>query len=438
MKTIIKTFLTVFAVCSFFAAGLFAAPDETYDKLKLMVDVMEIISDNYVSETDTKDLAVGAINGVVRTLDPFSQYMEEKAYKDMKNETEGSYSGVGLRIMIKNNFVTVVSPLPGTPAYKAGILPDDRITKIDSKDSVGMSSDEAVDLMRGKAGSKVKLTVSRDNVLEDLEFNLVREKIKIETVKSVLLDGGIAYIRLSEFNAQSASDLNKILIDYSKREMKAVVLDLRNNPGGLLDSAIDVVSMFVKDKTLALTTKGRNEEMKKEYFTKGGGEFSDIPFVILVNRGSASASEIVSGAMQDFKRALIIGNNTFGKGSVQTVIPLSDGTALRLTVAKYYLPSGRPINRSEDRFAKNGINPDIEIKVSVEDEVKLYAQSEMIFSKDKSPKSAVADENKIEDEVLNKALEIINEGKVFDMIKDSKAAETAAKENGRKSKKQKQ
>ncbi|MCL2484864.1 MAG: S41 family peptidase [Endomicrobia bacterium] len=418
MKFILKKFLAVSAACFLFSANLFASSDETYDKLRIMIDVMEIIGANYVYETNPRDLVTGAINGVVRTLDPFSQFMEEKAYKDMKNETEGAYSGVGLRIMVKNSFITVVSPLPDTPAYRAGILPEDRIIKIDSKSAIGMSSDEAVNLMRGKAGAKVKLTISRDNVLEDLEFTLVREKIKIETIRSVLLDGGIAYIRLSEFNAQSASDLNKALTDYSKQGMKALVLDLRNNPGGLLDSAIDIISLFIKEKTIALTTRGRHEEMKKEYFTKGGGEFADIPFVILVNRGSASASEIVAGAMQDFKRALIIGNNTFGKGSVQTVIPLSDGTALRLTIAKYYLPSGRPINRFDDKLAKNGIFPDIEIKVPVEDEVKLYTQSEMIFSKDKKPKSVVADENKISDAVLNRAIEIINEGKVFEMIKE--------------------
>ncbi len=414
-----------------------AASDETYDKLKLMVDVMEIINTSYVSEVDSKTLAVGAINGVVRTLDPFSQYMEEKAYKDMKNETEGAYSGIGLRIMVKNGFITIVSPIPGTPAYKAGILPEDRIIKIDDKSAVNMSSDEAVDLMRGKAGTKVKITMSRDNVLEEIVFNLTREKIKIETVKSTMLEGGIAYIRLSEFNAQSAADLQKALLEFSKNGMKAAVLDLRNNPGGLLDSAIDVISMFTKDKTLALSTKGRVEEMKREYFTKGSGEFADIPLVVLVNRGSASASEIVSGALQDYKRALVIGGNTFGKGSVQTVIPLSDGTALRLTIAKYYLPSGRPINHSEERNAKNGITPDIEIKVTVEDEIKLYSQSEMIFSKDEAPKSAVEEKDKVSDLVLDKALEVIKEDKVSEMIAQSNALEAKDSKEVKETKKEK-
>jgi len=405
---------------------LFADSDETYDKLKLLVDVMEIINANYVSETNSKDLVTGAIHGVVKTLDPFSQYMEEKAYKDMKNETEGSYSGVGMRIMVKNNFITVITPIPDTPAYRAGILPEDRIIKIDDKSAINMSSDKAAELMKGKAGTKVTVVISRDNVKEDLTFVLTREKIKIETVKSIMLDNQIAYIRLSEFNAQSAADIQKALTEFAKQGMKGIILDLRNDPGGLLDSAIDIISMFVKDKVLTLTTKGRTEDLKREYYTKGGGEFADIPMVVLVNRGSASAAEIVSGSLQDFKRALIIGSNTFGKGSVQTVIPLSDGSALRLTIAKYYLPSGRPINRSDDNLTKNGINPDIEIKVTIEDEIKLYAQSDMIFSKDKNPKPEVADENKIEDAVLNKAIEIIREGRVFDMIKESKALDAAA------------
>jgi carboxyl-terminal processing protease len=325
--------------------------------------------------------------------------------------------------MSKNNYITVISPIPGTPAYKAGILPEDRIVKIDTMSAVGMSSDEAANLMRGKAGAKVKLTISRDNTPKELEFLITREKIKIETVRSTMLEGNIAYIRLSEFNAQSAQDVKKVLNDFSKQDMQALILDLRNNPGGLLDSAIDIISLFIQDVHLTLTTKGRTEENKKEYFTSGNALFPDIPFIILVNRGSASASEIVSGAMQDFKRALIVGSNTFGKGSVQTIIPLSDGTALRLTIAKYYLPSGRPINRSEEKQVLNGITPDIEIKIPIETEIKLYSQSEMIFAKDKDPKSVVEEKDKVADEALEKALEIIKEGKVFDAIKESKVLE---------------
>ncbi|MDR3111562.1 MAG: S41 family peptidase [Elusimicrobiota bacterium] len=388
---------------------------KTYEKLKLLIDVMDIIDNHYVDETETKDLATGAIRGVVGSLDPFSQYMEEKVYKEMKTETEGSYGGVGLRIMVKDSFITVISPMLGTPAYKSGILPEDRILKINKKSAVGMSSDEAVKLMRGRAGTKVMLTISRTNAVEPLVFNLKRAKIKIETVKTSILDGKIAYIRLTEFNTQSARDIRKVLVDHKNKGIKSLILDLRNNPGGLLDSAIEIVSMFIKEKTLVLTTKGRDESIKKEYFTSGNGEFSDIPLIVLVNRGSASASEIVSGVMQDYKRALIIGNNTFGKGSVQTVIPLPDGTALRLTIAKYYLPSGRPINRSEGKKnIKNGITPDVEVSVTIEEEIKLYMQGEKILQKYTVVQSTNSFHNNdclVEDKVLDAAIKLIKQNK---------------------------
>ncbi|MDR2645524.1 MAG: S41 family peptidase [Endomicrobium sp.] len=412
---VFKKIVLLFFIFVFFNLQAYGAGDEAYEKLKLMIDVMEIIDKNYVLEINPKNLTVGAIKGVVDSLDPFSQYMEEKAFKDMKNETEGAYSGVGLRIMSKNNFITIVSPLPGTPAYRAGILPNDRIIKIDGKSTNRMSTDEAVELMRGKVGKKIKLTISRSNTADELEFNLIREKIKIKTLRTIMLDDGIGYIRLSEFNAQSDEDMKKALYAFKDQGMKAFILDLRNNPGGLLDSAINIISLFIEDTKLILTTKGRKEETKREYYTNGKADFADIPFVVLINRGSASASEIVSGALQDFRRSLIIGSNTFGKGSVQTVIPLPDGTALRLTIAKYYLPSGRTINHSNEKNAKNGITPDIDIPVTIEEEIKLYAQSDMLFSKNKDEKK-----NIIEDKALNKALEIIKENKIKEAIEFSK------------------
>jgi carboxyl-terminal processing protease len=275
-----------------------------------------------------------------------------------------------------------------------------------------MTTDEAVDRMRGKAGKKVNLNISRSNIFDELEFSIIRKKIKIETVKSIMIDDGIGYIRLSEFNSQSDEDIKKILDIFKEQGMKSFILDLRNNPGGLLDSAINIVSLFIEDKKLALTTKGRKKETKREYYTNGKAGFADIPFVVLVNRGSASASEIVSGALQDFKRALIIGSNTFGKGSVQTVMPLPCGTAIRLTIAKYYLPSGRPISHSNEKNAKNGITPDIGISVTIEEEIKLYAQSDMIFSKNKDN----GNKNIIEDKALNKAIELIKESKIKDLL----------------------
>jgi carboxyl-terminal processing protease len=409
--------------------NIFAVGDATHDKLKLMIDVMGVINANYVSETKPEDLVVGAVKGAVSTLkDPNSRYMGEKAYKKHKSEMKGSYGGVGIIIRLENNDgITVILPMHDTPAYKAGILPGDRIVKIDEKSTIDMSSDEASDLMRGKPGKKVKLTVARDNVVDPIEFNLVRAKIKLETVKTTMLDDGIAYIKLTEFNAQSADDIKKALINYRNQEMKALILDLRNNLGGLVNSAVDIISMFIPDRKLTLTTKGRIAEAKKEYFTSGNGEFSDLQLIILVNTISASASEILSGTMRDFKRALIIGSNTFGKGSVQTILPLPDGVALRLTIAKYYLPSGRPIDRSDDKDAKNGITPDIEIKVDAEDEVKLFMQEKLIFEKnkdhkkDEDHKSVVDKEEYVEDTVLNKAIEIIKEGKIIEKIESSTA-----------------
>ncbi|MDR1523063.1 MAG: S41 family peptidase [Endomicrobium sp.] len=412
MKKIFPLLILMF----FCQTSIFSQTDETYEKLSTFVDVMEIINTNYVSETKPKNLVINAIKGMAGTLDPFSQYMEEKAYKEVQTEADGSYGGVGLRIMTKNSNLIVVSPLPGTPAYKAGILPEDRIIKINDKSSVGMSTDRAVSIMRGKVGKKVKLTICRGKDAKEVEFTLVREKIKIETVKSTIFDKNIAYIRLTEFNSQSAADIRNELLNYKSQNIKALILDLRNNPGGLLESALEIVSMFVSERRLVLTTKGKIEETKTEYFTNGGGLFFDLPVVILINRGSASASEIVSGVMQDFKRALIVGSNTFGKGSMQTIFPLSDGTALRLTTAKYYLPSGRPIERSNEKTAKNGITPDIDVNVTREEEIKLYAHGDMLFEKDKELK------NEVEDKALNKALEIIKTNKIMEEIETSKVS----------------
>ncbi|MDR0823090.1 MAG: S41 family peptidase [Endomicrobium sp.] len=435
----LKKFFVITLVLFFFTGQSAFSADATYEKLKIMIDVMEIIKNSYVDEKDTKDMAAGAIRGVVSTLDPFSQYMEEKAYKDMKEETAGEFSGIGIRIMSKNDFITVVSPIQETPAYKAGMLPGDRIIKINGKNAVKMNQEEAVKMMKGKPGTKVTITVSRDNVIDPIEFVLKRDKIKIETVRSILLDGDIAYVRLTEFNAKSAQDVEDAFDKLVKQGAKGFIFDLRNNPGGLLDSAIDIISLFKKDKVLALTTKGRNESMKREYFTNGRAKFEKIPIIILVNRGSASASEIVTGAMQDFKRALIMGANTFGKGSVQTILPLSDGTALRLTIAKYYLPSGRPITRAEGSNDKNGVTPDIEFKLTIEDEIKLYIQSDLILEKykkgavkteiakssaavSKSSDTAVKDAKKddIEDIVLAEAIKIMKDNKVEEKIKSKK------------------
>ncbi|GHT33617.1 peptidase S41 [Endomicrobiia bacterium] len=425
----------LFFICN---VNTFAKADKTYDKLGLMVDVMEMIGVDYVSETKPEDLAVGAIKGVVAALkDPYCQYMEEKEYEKFKNELEGYYVGIGLISKVQNDRLVVILPMLGTPAYKAGILPKDIIIKIDGKSTKGMPYSEAVSLMRGKVGKKVKLTIVRSDVLNPMEFNLVRKKIKSETMVAKMLDNGIAYVKLMMFNAQSADDIKKALTDYRKQGVKSLILDLRDNLGGLVDPAINIASIFIKEKKLVVSTKGRTTESKKEYFTSGNGEFSDLEFIILINKYSASASEVLSGAMQDYKRALIMGCNTFGKGVIQETRPLPKKStgALVLTIAKYYLPSGRSINRSDDKDSKNGITPDVdvEVEVSKEDEERLCMQEYLISMNDKYQKatsaknkhqrSAVDKEKKVEDKVLNKAIEIIKENKIAEKITSSKATE---------------
>jgi len=411
---ILKIKRTLFISAVILFAGFlnaYAKSDETYDALRMMVDVMEIIDNNYVETTKPKDLVIGAINGVVRTLDPYSQFMDEKAYKEMKTETQGSYGGVGLRIMMQDGILTVLTPMPDTPAYYAGILPEDKIIKIDEQSTENMSSDEAVKLMRGNPGTFVVLTISRPKAKEELVFKIKRKMIKIETVKKMMLEDNIGYIRLSEFNAQSAEDVANMLNDLSKEKAKALIFDLRNNPGGLLESSVNICELFIKEGSLVVSTKGRDKALEQNYYTKKKPLFPDIPLVILINKGSASASEIVTGTMQDYKRALVIGGNSFGKGSVQTIIPLSDGNALRLTIAKYYLPSGRTIVKQDvKKGIKSGITPDVFIEVSPEAEGKLYMQSESVkLSKDDN-------EPKIEDEVLQTAVKIIKADKVNEYI----------------------
>ncbi len=418
--------LMIALFCFVFLGNVYAKSDTTYDELRKMIDIMEIIDNKYVEERENKDLIIGAIRGLVRTLDPYSQYMTEKDYKEMKTETQGSFGGVGIRITIQNNELTVVTPMPDTPAYYAGILPEDKIIKIDDKSTQDITSDEAVKLMRGNPGTKVVLTIYRPSTKEELTFTIIRKKIKIETVKKKMLEDNIGYIRLSEFNAQSYNDVSSMLKELSKENMKAFILDLRNNPGGLLDSAINICSLFIKEDSLVVSTKCKDKTMEQYYYTQKKPDYSDIPVVVLINRGSASASEIVTGTLQDYKRALVIGSNSFGKGTVQTILPLSDGSALRLTIAKYCLPSGKMISHSDNKKdKKNGVAPDVYVEVSPETEGKLYMQAES----EGTPKNKDKKEEIVRDEVLDTAIKIIKANKVSEYIeKPSKYEQDFPKE----------
>ena len=331
-----------------------AGTDDIYQNLEIFTEVLRQIEKNYVEPEDPQNLIYGAIKGMVQNLDPHSSFMTKEEHQDLLIETKGSFSGVGIEISVKDNVLTVVSPIEGTPAYAAGIQSGDKIIRIDDKPTNDMTLSDAVKNIRGRKGTKVKLTILRESVEKPLEFTITRDVIPLRSVRSYLLSPDIGYVRISTFQSKTSEDLDDALEKMETgRNLKGLILDLRNNPGGLLSQAIEVSDLFL-DAGLIVSTKGRNASQDMEVSAQKNEVERDYPIIVLVNGGSASASEIVAGALQDNKRALILGTQTFGKGSVQTILPLSDGSGLRLTTAKYYTPSGKSIQAS-------GITPDIEV-----------------------------------------------------------------------------
>ncbi len=385
------------------------ATEETYGQLKLLVDIFTLIQENYVEPVETKKLVYGAATGMTKTLDAFSQFMEPQIHQEMKTETEGQFGGLGIRISIKDGILTVVTPLPGTPAYRLGILPGDKIIKIENEPTQGITIEEAVKKLRGTPGTQVTITIHREGEKEPITYTVTREWIKLESVRSKIVDKEIGYVKLIEFSAKTGQDLDVALKELEDKGMKSLILDLRNNPGGLLNSAYEITRRFIGDEKLIVYTQGRKPEQKQEFRAAKKALYQILPLVVLVNKGSASGSEIVAGALQDHKRALIIGSTTFGKASVQSVFPLSDGSGLRLTTAKYYTPSGRVI---QDK----GVTPDIIIEVSKETEAKLMVQEEMIYAKDKEPESVTKKETLVEDIILQRAIELLRAKEIFSQI----------------------
>jgi carboxyl-terminal processing protease len=324
-------------------------------KLKVFAQALALIEENYPEPKTTKDLVYGAIQGAVGTLDPHSSFMTPEEFKELQIETKGKFSGIGIEITLKDRILTVVSPIEGTPAYQAGIQAADKILKIDGASTKNMTLMDAVKKIRGPKGSKVILTINREGFAQPKDFAITREIIPIRSVKARIVDGGIGYIRLTNFQDQTDHDLQAFLKKMRQRlvPFRGLILDLRNDPGGLLDQAVRVSDEFLKSG-LIVYTEGRGRQQSMRFYARPGGEgkFSTVPMVVLINEGSASASEIVAGALKDQKRALIVGSKSFGKGSVQTIIPLEDGSALRLTTALYYTPSGITIN-------EKGIEPDV-------------------------------------------------------------------------------
>jgi carboxyl-terminal processing protease len=327
---------------------------ETYEELKTFSEILNQVQKHYVDETKAKDLIQGAIRGMLSTLDPHSAYMTPEMYKEMQVETKGEFGGVGIQIGVKDNRLAVIAPIEGTPAYRAGIKAGDFIVKVNDDSTKDLTLMDAVQKMRGPKGSKVSLTIQREGTPDPLVFTLVRDTIKIESVKSRVMEN-LGYVRLTQFQEATGKDFAKAIKQFKEQKVQGAILDLRNNPGGLLTAAVDVSEQFLPSGKLIVYTKSR-EGKKDEWMAKSRDQLEDLPVIILVNEGSASASEIVAGALQDWGRAVIVGTTSFGKGSVQTILTLGDGSGLRLTTAKYYTPKGRSIQST-------GITPDIVVKL---------------------------------------------------------------------------
>ncbi len=339
----------------------------TYELLNLFGEVMERAKLNYVEEVSDKKLIESAINGMLTSLDPHSSYLDAESFNYMNEQTKGKFGGLGIEVTMDNGLVKVVSPIDDTPAAKAGIKAGDYITHINGETVVGMSLNDAVSKMRGKVGEKVKLSIRRINS-KPIELTIKRQEIKIQSVKSEIKDDSIAYIRISSFTEDVDDAVNKAITDAKKKlknKLLGIVIDVRNNPGGLLDQAVDVSDLFL-EKGEIVSTRSRNESDTVKFMANEGDVAKGLPIVVMINEGSASASEILAGALQDHHRAIILGERSFGKGSVQTVIPLRDYGAMRLTTARYYTPSGRSIQAK-------GIEPDIEVKPAKVEELESYA-----------------------------------------------------------------
>jgi carboxyl-terminal processing protease len=392
-----------------------SAAGEGYEDLKTFTEVLSMVNKYYVEEVKTKDLIYSAIKGMLGSLDPHSSFMPPEAYKEMQVETKGEFGGLGIQIGMKDKTLTVIAPIEDTPAFRAGIKAGDQIVKINKESTQDMTLQDAVSKMRGAPKTSVTIGILREGWEEPKDFTIVREIIKIKSVKSKILEDKIGYIKLSQFQEMTSSDLASAVTKMKDEKVNSLVLDLRNNPGGLLNSAIDVTSQFLPKGKLVVYTKTRAGE-KSEFFTDGESYFSK-PMIVLVNQGSASASEIVAGALKDWNRAVVLGTQTFGKGSVQTVIPLSDGAGLRLTTAKYYTPRGTSIQNT-------GITPDIVMKLEAkkgakehpvlrEKDLARHLKNEQTDMKPEDVEMAPLEMDEKDDVQLQRAVDILKTWNIF-------------------------
>ena len=422
-KKIVLIVVLMFAITS---VGIFigrstissVCAEEGYEELKVFSEILSLVRKNYVEDVKPKDLIYGAIKGMLGSLDPHSSFMTPEQYKEMQVDTKGEFGGIGIQIGVKDSMLTVIAPIEDTPAYKAGIKSGDKIIRINNEFAKDMSLHDAVSKMRGAPSTTVKLTILREGWKETKDFTITREIIKIKSVKSKLLEDGIGYIKINQFQEQTSSDLSKALERLTQQNINSLVLDLRNNPGGLLNSAVDVSSQFLPSDKLVVFIKDRKGE-KVEYRSGKQTPIPSIPMAVLVNQGSASASEIVAGALKDWNRAVVVGTQTFGKGSVQSVIPLNDGSAVRLTTARYYTPKGTSIQST-------GITPDIVVKPEIKDGEKgrpairekdlerhLKNGAELEEKPAESEEMVPMELDEKEDIQLQRALDILKTWKVF-------------------------
>ena len=349
-----KKLLFIIIISLFFFEKSFSENTDIYKKIDLFGEVLEKINKEYVDEVDQSKSMDAAINGLLQSLDPYSAYMTPESFEGMQTETSGKFGGLGIEVGMESGVIKVISPIDNTPASRAGLKAGDYIVKIDGVQVQGKSLMDAVDLMRGLVGSSIEITVRRRGVKKALIFNITREIIQVQSVKSELIDNNIGYIRLTSFNENSSKQIKEKVKKLNKnKNLKAYILDLRNNPGGLLSQAVKISDFFLENGEI-VSTKSRQISENRKWFANKGDLTNGKTLIVLINYGSASASEIVAGALKDHKRAIILGENSYGKGSVQSIIPLKNRGAIRLTIAKYYLPSGKSIS-------KVGVTPDIEI-----------------------------------------------------------------------------
>ena len=357
-----KKFLALSIIFFYSTVSLVNAKNELYEKIDLFGEVLEKIKKDYVDDVDQVEIMDSAINGVLQSLDPYSAYMSPELFKEMQTDTSGKFGGLGIEIGMEAGVVKVISPIDGTPAAKAGIKAGDFIVKIGDKQVQGKSLMEAVKLMRGAVGTSINLTIRRKGVKKPLEFKIIRKIVEVQSVNSKIISNekNLGYIRLKSFNENSDEQILLSLKKFEKnKNIKGYVLDLRNNPGGLLSKAISITDFFLNDGEI-VSTKGRNVSETRKFFARKGDETNGKPLIVLINNGSASASEIFAGALKDHKRAIILGESSYGKGSVQSIIPLSNGGGMRLTISKYYLPSGKSISEV-------GVTPDIFVEETLDD-----------------------------------------------------------------------